>query len=82
MAATILYEKSTGKAVPFAHIIDAKESMKSGFYVTEDPTKKPKPIEKIETAPVNIPTAVDRKLVKPKVIPKKGVIRQPSKIEK
>jgi len=75
---TVLYEKATGKAVPFAHVIDAKESMQTGFYVTEDPTSKPKPIEKIETAPAQIPVA-DKK---PKTITKKSIIKRPSKIEK
>ena len=70
----VLYEKNTGKAVSFAHIIDAKESMETGFYVATDPTAKPEPIEKIETAPVKIPITVDKKS---KIIQKKGIIKKP-----
>lgn len=73
-----LYEKSTGKAVPFAHIIDAKESLKSGFYVENDPTAKPEPIEKIETAPAKIPTVADKKPTKARTITKKSIIKNRS----
>jgi hypothetical protein len=72
-----LYEKSTGKAVPFAHIIDARDSLKTGFYVEQDPTAKPEPIEKVETAPVKIPTVTDKKSLKSKIIPKKRIIKKP-----
>ena len=33
-----IYEKESGKAVNFAHIIDAKESVAGGFYVWNNPT--------------------------------------------
>ena len=76
MAVTILYEKATGKAVPFAHVIDANESLKTGFYVRKNPNVKPEPIKEIETAPVKIPTVMDKRSLKSKIIPKKGIIKK------
>jgi hypothetical protein len=71
-----IYEKDSGKAVIFAHTIDAKESMATGFYVLDDPAKVqvvPEIPVLEEPAPVKIPTPVSKKpIVKrsPKIIKK------------
>ena len=61
-----VYEKDSGKAVIFAHTIDAKESLATGFYVLDDP-KKTQPVPEIpvleKPAPVKIPTPVSKKSV-------------------
>jgi len=60
-----LYEKESGKPKDFAHIIDAKESMMSGFYVQEKPAKK---------------DSKSKPKVEPKTAPKK-VVKEPEKVE-
>lgn len=52
---TVLYERETGKPQTFIHFIDAKESLKSGAYVAENPKKK-KVVEEVkreEPKPIN-----------------------------
>lgn len=81
----ILYEKSTGKQVIFAHVIDAKESLAGGFYTREDPNKKveEKPVEvKLEDKPeshipikdINIPIKFDEIKEESKEEPAKPII--------
>jgi len=80
-----LYEKESGKAVIFAHIIDAKESMKTGFYVSEDPTPKREVLpEKSEAKPAVIPKVEDKKPVAAKTIdePAKPIVKKNPKIIK
>jgi len=76
-----IYEKDSGKAVIFAHTIDAKESIAAGFYVLTDPCKaKVVPAVQAQDVPVLdepkptvIPTPVARRsMAKP--ITKKNVI--------
>ena len=57
-----IYTKS-GRAVEFAHMIDAKESVANGSYVWEDPTKKPELPAKSEAKPAVLPTVEDKKPV-------------------
>lgn len=52
-----LYEKETGKPKNFTHVVDAKESLESGFYVQEKPVKDKPKIEK-KPAPKTEPKKV------------------------
>lgn len=69
--AIILYEKESGKPATFAHIIDAKESLANGFYVQEDPSKKPELPEISEAKPAVIPKVGDKKEKEVRVVEKK-----------
>ena len=51
--AITLYRKDNGAPVIFAHIIDAKESMQSGFYSEQaPPVSKVEVPEKVEVKPI------------------------------
>ena len=54
-----LYEKESGKSVIFAHDIDAKESMRTGFYTDKAPVKPELP-KKVE---VTIPEMESKPIV-------------------
>ena len=65
--ATMLYRRDNGEAITFAHTIDAKESMQSGFYSASPPPslKKQEVVERLPAKPTVIPTVEDKKPTKP-----------------
>lgn len=63
--AITLYRKDTGAQQIFAHIVDAKESMQSGFFTEQAPVlAKPELPAKSEAKPTVIPTVEDKKPAK------------------
>jgi hypothetical protein len=55
-----LYEKNGGRPVIFAHVVDAKESLQTGFYIKEDPRRILVVDELPEPKPIKIPEPVVR----------------------
>jgi len=54
--AVTLYRKDNGNPAVFAYIIDAKESLKTGFYVKDKPAAVPEPApEPIKPKPESKP---------------------------
>lgn len=70
---TTLYEKESGKVMIFAHTVDAKECLRAGFYITQDPNKKPEIIEEVKLE-------VEKSEVKPEIV--KEIKQEPIKIPK
>jgi len=78
-----VYEKDSGKAVIFAHAIDAKESLATGFYVSDNP-KKAQSAQTIPALEKPAPTVIPEPIVKKPAPIKtsKKITRKPTKIMK
>lgn len=83
-----IYEKESGKAVNFSHMIDAKESVAGGFYVWENPVAPEEPevpevVEKVEEdKPEVSEEAEEKKPVSVPVRKSRTISKKPSRIKK